>query len=248
MDAKKIEDDFTLAGTYMDSELSEDDIKLLAELDAIDVSTAEMAVEFTDRDLVHNSMLMGRMAKLKGHANNVDCCSYTYVINVYQKDPAASTFKYTRVYEFADNVSISLMELFSTQGCNFIKRSTTQCFGADELHNPNIELEQRAVYVYDLIVPEGFDIDATHYYYRESITCFDPWETSPEAWEPTLREGWVDTFDELNGSMNFETNELYHLKMTNTTPNVLNTRNAISMIGIKEKKDDPTVIFKTQDI
>lgn len=55
MDAKKIEDDFTLAGTYMDSELSEDDIKLLAELDAIDVSTAEMAVEFTDHDLVLHS-------------------------------------------------------------------------------------------------------------------------------------------------------------------------------------------------
>lgn len=221
---------------FEEDNLSEEDKKLLAELDAIDVSTAELAVEFTDRDLVHNSMLMGRMAKLKGHANNVDCCSYTYVINVYQKDPAASTFKYTRVYEFTDNVSISLMELFSTHGCNFIKRSTTQCFGADELHNPYIELEQRAVFVYDLIVPEGFDIDATHYFYNSTITCFEPWTTTPEGWESTLRDGWVDSFSELEDMDKFTKYELFHLPMMPTTPHVLNTRNPFTTVNIKEKE------------
>src|SRR6478609_3507579 len=207
---------------FDDDHLSEEDKKLLAELDAIDVNTAELAVEFTDRDLVHNSMLKGRMAKLKGHANNVDCCSYTYVINVYQKDPAASTFKYTRVYEFADNVSISLMELFSTQGCNFIKRSTTQCFGADELHNPHIELEQRAVYVYDLIVPEGFDIDATHYHYFSHIISFEPWEQIEEHWNSELEDGWVDSLPDHR-----------HLVLHSTSPHQLDTRSAIYIRDIK---------------
>lgn len=220
---------------FEEDNLSEEDKKLLAELDAIDVNTAELAVEFTDHDLVHNSMLMGRMAKLKGHANNVDCCSYTYVINVYQKDPAASTFKYTRVYEFTDNVSISLMELFSTQGCNFIKRSTTQCFGADELHNPYIELEQRAVFVYDLIVPEGFDIDAIHYHYSTAIITFEPWQQIDGHWSSEEKEGYSGFPSD-------------YLTLTSTSPNHLRTQAMLWLPESRPAKAEQTVIFKTQDI
>lgn len=205
----KIFDD--LNSYFSEDRLSDEDKKLLEELDALDVSTAEFAVDFTDCDLVHNSMLLGRMAKLKGHANNASCYSYTYVINVYQKDPPASTFKYTRVYEFPDSVSFELMDLFSTQGCNFIKRSTTHCFGADELHNPHVELEQRAVYVYDLIVPEGFDIDAIHYRYHTAILSFEPWKQVEEHWSSEQKEGYTAFHSD-------------YLPMTHTSPNHLHTQ------------------------
>lgn len=232
---------------FNDDHLSEDDKKLLAELDAIDASTAELAVEFTDTDILNNAALLGQMALKRGHANNVECNSYTYVINVYQRDAVNGTYMYTRIYEFANNVALELIDLFKNFNAHFIHRSSTESFAA--ANEPHVtHIEKRQINVYDLIVPEGFDIDATHYYYRETITCFEPWETTPEAWESTLREGWVDTFDELNESMKFETTELYHLKMTRTTPHVLNTRNPFSMSSIKEKKDVPTVIFKTQDI
>lgn len=232
---------------FQDDHLSEEDKKLLAELDAIDVSTAEMAVEFTDSDIINNAALLGQMALKNGHANNVVCNSYTYVINVYKRDALNGKYQFTRIYEFKDNVIIELVELFKSYNAHFIHRSTVESFPSANVPLTT-HIDKRQMNVYDLIVPEGFDIDATHYFHREQITCFEPWETSPAGWEPTLREGWVDTHDELKNSMKFETGEILYLKMTNDTPHILDTRQPLSMIGIKEKKDDPDVIFKTKDI
>lgn len=169
--------------TYFEQDhLSDDDKALLAQLDAIDVTDADM-VEFTDEDLVHNAQLLGTMSKLKGHANNVNCASYTYVINVYTKDPVSSVFKYTRMYETPEPIHEQLVKMFSAQ--NFIHRSNTTCFGDEKHEYPRIEIEQRAVKVYDLIVDENFDIDAPFYYYPRQLQL-EPWEVTEEYWSSEL--------------------------------------------------------------
>lgn len=206
---------------FNNDNLTDEDKILLAELDAIDISTAEMAVEFTDSDIIMNSELLAQMELKSGHANNVEYNTYTYVINVYKKDAVNGIYMYTRIYEFTDNVSEQLNELFNNFKADFIHRTSTESFASED-DTLTKQIEKRQINVYDLIVPEGFDIDETHYFYNETLM---PSSTSTaRGWESTLRNDWFDSFDFLNKSMNFDTHELYHLKMTKNTPHVLDTR------------------------
>lgn len=208
-----------------DEQLSDEEIKLLSELDAINTSTP-LVDNFTDDDIVFNSKILNEMAKNHGHANNVECCSYTYLINVYEKDAVGSTFKYTRTYEFQKNYTTELYALFHQFGAESILRSETQCFGANRMYDiEDHSFEIRAVYVYDLIVPVGFDIDATHYFHNSQITCFEPWTVQPETWSKDLLDGFIDSLPDRR-----------YLKMTPTSPNELDTRIAVYIAGIKEKQ------------
>lgn len=229
---KPVDDLYTY---FTEDNLTEADKQLLADLDAMDVSTAELAVEFTDDDVRKNAVLLGKIEQQVGHANNVECASYTYVINVYQKDALNGKYLYTRIYEFTDNVAIQLVDLFSTFNTHFIHRSSVESFPAADVPY-TAHIEKRQTNVYDLIVPEGFDIDAPHYYYTTTITCFEPWTTTPEGWESTLRAGWTDGYAALEDMNKFTKYELLHLPMLPTTPHVLNTRKPCSHVVIKEKE------------
>lgn len=227
-----------LEAYFHEDHLSDEDKKLLAELDALDLdvnntSIGELAVDFTDEDIHHHAVLMGKMDEIRGHANNVEYCSYTYMINVYEKSPVgAGTFKCTRIYEFQNNVTTQLLELF--KDFHFIHRSTTTSLGATTKPY-GIHAEERIVNVYDLVVSVGFDIDAPHYFYHEAIVSFDPWVSTPKHWYTELHADYIDSFDELKNNWQFNVYDLYWLKMTETTPHVLDTRNPIFIGTIKDK-------------
>jgi hypothetical protein len=207
-----------------DETLSEEELKLLSELDSQDPSDP-LAVDFTDDDLIFNSKILNEMSRLRGHANNVECCSYTYLINVYEKDAVGSTFKYTRTYEFQQNYTTSLYSLFNNFGAEFILRSETNCFGSKGFYDiEDHNLEVRAVFVYDLIVPVGFDIDATHYFHNSQLTSFEPWTVNPETWSDVLLDGFIDTLPDQR-----------HLKMTPTSPNELDTRSVVYIAELDKK-------------
>lgn len=200
---------------YRDNtELSPEDEKLLAELDALD-SNAELAVEFSDMDIVHNSALMNKMTESHGHANNVQCVSYMYVINLYEKDAVNSTFKFTRIYEFKESISSKIRKIFSQ--CEIYHRTTTECFGTEYYVHPHL---QRSVFVYDIVVPVGFDIDATHYYHPETITNIEPLEYDEEFWSTEVKDGYF-TSEPINVPV---------LKHTDTTPHTLKTQAAFPEI------------------
>jgi|AGFS01.1.fsa_nt_gi hypothetical protein len=209
--------------------LSDEDKALLAQLDAIDVANSDM-VEFTDDDIYNQAVLMGKMTELRGHANNVEYCSYTYMINVYeQSELGAGTFKCSRIYEFENNETLNLNELF--RDCHFIHRSTTTSLGATTKPY-GIHTEERIVNVYDLVVPVGFDIDATHYFYNERIVSFEPWLTVPKGWDTHLRDDYNDLHDDLIRMNKFKKTEILHLTMKDTTPHVLDTRSPLPMHSI----------------
>lgn len=218
-----------LEAYFHEDNLSDEDKKLLAELDALDLdvtntSIGELAVDFTDDDIHHHAVLMGKMDEICGHANNVEYCSYTYMINVYEKSPVgAGTFKCTRIYEFKNNVTLDLNVLF--RDCHFIHRSTVTSLGATT--KPYGCADERLINVYDLVVPEGFDIDATHYFYDEIITSTTPLTRTGRHWNTELYEDYVDAFDELKETRNFTEYELYWLNMVSTTQHVLDTRHPL---------------------
>lgn len=205
--------------------LTDEEKEFLSKIDSYD-GNEDLNVEFTDTDMIRNSKLMNEMTRLYGHVNNVDCVSYTYVINVYEKDSVNSTFKYTRIYEFNENATSILNSLFTHHGAAFISRSETQCFGSKKMHDVDASgLSMRAVLVFDLIVPTGFDIDATHYYHHSHITCFEPWTMIPEHWSYEVSDGFINSDPDRR-----------YLTMTPTSPHKIETHIAVYIGGIIDKK------------
>ncbi|ECC6867743.1 hypothetical protein C7180_24010 [Salmonella enterica] len=79
------------------------------------------------------------------------------------------------------------MKLFAKQ--KFYLRSSTSSFGAKEFTHPHLELEQRAVFVYDLITDENFDIDKPFYFYPRELQL-EPWSVKEEEWSTVAKPGY----------------------------------------------------------
>lgn len=205
--------------------LTEEELEFLSQIDSYN-NTEGLDDHFTDEDMIFNSRIMNEISRNHGHANNVESCKYTYLINVYEKDVVSSTFKYTRIYEFSKGVTQELSSLFTDAGATLLIRSETQCFGSNKMYDIDaLNLETRSAFVCDLIVPAGFDIDATHYYHNSCITSFDPWTMTDEKWSNVVHEGFVDSLPNRR-----------YLEMTSTSPNHLDTRTAMYIGGISDKK------------